>query len=278
MLGAVIGDIIGSPYEFHNIKTKEFKLFCDRSCFTDDTILTCATAESLFAHIPPQDALFKWGNLYKNRTYENGTVNAFGKGFSAWLENKRPNQSKTNGCIMRLSPVIFAFKNKKDALKYALELTKITHNHEESLNATAAYIETAFLLKHTVPPKIIKNIIKHKYKYDLSQSVDDIRKNYNKFYCSCKNSVPQAITCALDASSYEDAIRNAVSLGGDSDTLAAMAGGLAQISFDIPARIQQDALKYMDTDVLHAIYQFNAAFHITNQNIYIPQTKLSIGR
>ena len=275
MLGAVIGDIIGSPYEFHNIKTKDFELFCKRSCFTDDTILTCATADWLVNKMSPKDALLKWGKCYQNRTYENGTVNAFGKGFLSWLENQTPLHAKTNGCIMRLSPVIFAFDNKQEALKHALEFTKITHNHEDSLIATAAYIETAFLLKQNIPPQIIKNKIMHRYQYNLSQSVDEIRKNYNKFYCSCKNSVPQAIICALDASSYEDAIRNAVSLGGDSDTLATMAGGLAQISYQIPQHIKQAALKYMDANVIEMIRQFNHAFCPAKHNASFSHTHLS---
>jgi len=275
MLGAVIGDIIGSPYEFHNIKTKEFELFCDRCCFTDDTILTCATADWLLTGGDPEDALLKWGKYYQDRTYENGTVNAFGKGFSQWLENQVPYSSKTNGCIMRLSPVIFAFNNKNEALTHAFRLTKITHNHEESLNATGAYIETAFLLKQKVPSQIIKNVIAHKYQYNLSQSVDDIRKNYNKFYCSCKNSVPQAIICALDATSYEDALRNAVSLGGDSDTLAAMAGGLAQISFDIPLHIRQAAFKYMDSRVIQTVRQFENSF-VSKPQTYLPYTQSSL--
>lgn len=260
MLGSIIGDIIGSPYEFHNIKTKDFPLFCDKCCFTDDSILTCATAEWLISDKAPEEMLLKWGKRYQNRTYENGKIGAFGKGFTTWLENKTPYDAKSNGCVMRLSPIFLAYNNKDEALQRALRLTKITHNHEESINATKAYIETGFLLKDGVSPKIIKNYISHKYQYDLLSSLDDIRPNYNKFYCSCKNSVPQALIAALDANSYEDAVRGAISLGGDSDTLACMAGGLAEIRFGVPKDIQTQALKYMDGNIFSTIQNFYNQF------------------
>ena len=105
MLGSIIGDIIGSPYEFHNIKSKDFKLFCNNNYFTDDTILTCATAEWLLSGKDPKEVLKKWGNLYKNRTYEGGKVGAFGKWFTNWLKTEKPYSAKTNGCVMRLSPI-----------------------------------------------------------------------------------------------------------------------------------------------------------------------------
>ncbi len=264
MLGSIIGDIIGSPYEFHNIKTKDFPLFSDRCCFTDDTILTCATAEWLLTNSNPEDMLLKWGKRYQNRTYEDGKIAAFGKGFTTWLETQNPYNAHTNGCIMRLSPIFLACKDKDDALKKALRLTKITHNHEESLMATRAYIETGFLLKEKTAPKIIKNYISHKYQYDLLSSLDDIRPNYNKFYCSCKNSVPQALIAALDADSYEDALRNAISIGGDSDTLAAMAGGLAETRFGIPPNIHQKAKKYMDNNILSITQKFYQTFQTDN--------------
>lgn len=256
LLGAIIGDIVGSPYEFHNIKTKEFELFNDASCFTDDTILTCATAEWLLTNEKPEKILRKWGNLYKNRTYENGKVAAFGSGFMRWLETGQAYQAKTNGCIMRLSPIPLMVEDVKKALRKAVELTSITHNHPESLTAARAYIETMYHVKKGIKPAIIKNYISHKFGYDLSASVDEIRPEYNKFYCSCKKSVPQAIICALDAESYEDAIRNAVSLGGDSDTLACMAGGIAEMKFGVPKYLKQKVAAYLDGNVAAMVSRF----------------------
>ena len=256
MIGAIVGDIIGSPYEFHNIKTKEFELFCDKSCFTDDTILTCATAEWLLTDKSPEEVLTKWGNLYRNRTYEDGKVGAFGPGFTNWLETKNAYNAKSNGCIMRLSPIPLMIDDLKKALNKAVELTSITHNHPESILATRVYIETMYMVKKDISTPIIKNYISNKYGYDLSQSIDDIRPNYNKFYTSCRNSVPQAIICALDANSYEDAIRNAVSLGGDSDTLACMSGGIAEVKFGVPENIKKQASKYMDRNVSDIVGRF----------------------
>lgn len=256
MLGGIIGDIIGSPYEFHNIKSKEFDLFCDKCCFTDDTILTCATAEWLLTNKKPEELLKKWGNLYKNRTYDDGNIGAFGQGFSKWLETGEAYNAKTNGCIMRLSPIPLMIDDLKVALDKAIKLTSITHNHPESLLATRVYIETMYMAKKGITSPMIKNYITSKYGYDLSMSVDEIRPNYNKFYVSCKNSVPQAIICALDANSYEDAIRNAVSIGGDSDTLACMAGGIAEMRFGVPEHIIKRAEKFMDNNVSSVITKF----------------------
>ncbi len=256
MLGAIIGDIVGSPYEFHNIKTKDFELFSENCCFTDDTILTCATAEWLLTGANPQDILRKWGNFYKERSYEEGKVAAFGNGFMNWLESGEAYQAKTNGCIMRLSPIPLMVEDLKTALDKAVELTQITHNHPESILATRVYIETMYLAKKNTSPDIIKNYISKKYDYNLPESVDAIRPNYNKFYCSCKNSVPQAIICALEAKSYEDAIRNAVSIGGDSDTLACMAGGIAEARFGVPKDIKAKAQSYLDTQTSAIINKF----------------------
>ncbi len=258
MLGAVAGDIIGSPYEFHNIKTKDFSLFCKKSHFTDDTILTCATAEWLLTGGNPADIYRKWGSAYINRTYENGSVNSFGKGFLRWLETGKAYQAKTNGCVMRISPIGLMISDLKTALQKAEYLTNMTHNHPESLTATRAYIETMYLLKTKTDISIIKKQIFQKHGYNLYQKIDEIRPHYNKFYCSCKMSVPQAIICALDATSYEDAVRNAVSLGGDSDTLACMAGGLAELRFGVPEQIKHQVLKRLDLSMKILMEKFYA--------------------
>ncbi len=256
MLGSIIGDVIGSSYEFHNVKRKDFTLFTQNSCFTDDTILTCATAEWLLTGDKPEAILKKWGEKYQNRSYEKGEIAPFGKGFTNWLKTGIPYQAKTNGCVMRISPIGIKEKQLEVALEKALRLTNITHNHPESLKAVAMYIETMFLIKKRMSIKEIKAYISKKYQVDLSKSIDEIRPTYNKFYVSCKNSVPQAIIAALDASSYEDAIRNAVSLGGDSDTLACMAGGIAELRFSIPSYLKTKALSYLDPCMKQLISTF----------------------
>lgn len=272
MIGAIIGDIIGSPFEFHNIKTKDFPLFCDKSCFTDDTILTCAVAEGLTKKKNAQEMLLKWGKHYIKRTYENGTISAFGKGFTHFLETKQPYHAKSNGCLMRLSPFFNAFQNKDDAIKEALKWTVATHNHAESIKATKAYIETGFLLRHNIPVSIIKNAISQKYNYNLFQSIDEIRFQNNKFDVLCERCLPQAIICSLDAISFEDAVRNAISIGGDSDTLAAITGGLAEIRFEIPQNIRKLALQYLDKDILRSLNAFEKRFcHTSDSSAFLIQ-------
>ena len=255
MQGAIIGDIIGSVYEFHNIKTKDFPLFCNKSRFTDDTILTCATADWLMQGGKPEFFLKKWGKMYIDRTYENGQIAPFGSAFMNWLKTGTSLQSKSNGCVMRISPLLH-LKDKDEAFEKAIEITKTTHNHPESLNAVQAYVETGFMLKENEPISQIKQYISNKYWYNLGRTVMNMCHRYNKFHCSCEKTVPEAICCALEATSYEDAVRNAISLGGDSDTLACMAGGLAEMRHPIPQHISSQATRFMDENVLGMIKQF----------------------
>lgn len=258
MLGAIIGDIIGSAYEFHNVKTKDFPLFSKQSRFTDDTILTCAVADWMVNGGKSETYLKKWGEMYLNRTYENGIIAPFGHNFTNWLKTGISHNSMTNGCVMRISP-LFKLSSFENAIQKATEVTKTTHNHPHSINAVQAYIETGFMLKENIPIHNIKQHISDKYWYNLNRPLDIIRKSYNKFYCSCEKSVPEAIICALDSKSYEDTIRNAVSLGGDSDTLACMAGGLAEIRFPIPETVQKASNRFMDDNIQNMIHQFYRA-------------------
>ena len=256
MFGAVVGDVVGSAYEFHNVKTKDFELFTKNSCFTDDTILTCATAEWLLTDKPAEFVLKKWGDKYKNRYYENGKIAPFGKGFLTWLETGIPYGAKSNGCVMRISPIGLMEKDLTVALEKAYYLTNLTHNHPESLKYVSMYIETMFLVKKGVGSNKIKTYLSKKYECDLSKSIDEIRPNYNKFYVSCKNSVPQAIVAGLDAVSFEDAIRNAISLGGDSDTLACMAGGIAEIRFGVPECLKIKTMPHLDSCMQKVVNDF----------------------
>ena len=258
MKGAIIGDVVGSVYEFHNIKTKKFPLFNNKNYFTDDTILTCATADWLLNGQPAADVLVKWGKRYQDRSYEGGKVSAFGKGFTAWLNDKshKPYKSHTNGCVMRLSPIPLFVKNTELALKKAVEWTQLTHNHPDSIKAVKSYVEAFHMSAKKVEPDKIKKYISKEYGYDLFRPLDEVRKNYNKFYCSCQKSVPEAMISALDGKHYEDSIRNAISLGGDSDTLAAMAGGLAEARFGAPDNIFNSARTFLDNNILKVVDEF----------------------
>lgn len=235
MIGAIIGDIVGSIYEWNRIKTKEFEFFGDRCFFTDDSVCTVAVADILLHDLPPTQTILqrsktmqKWCRLYPNRGY--------GGMFGSWIYDNPPEpyNSFGNGAGMRVSPA--AYLNREDldkALAASDRVTEITHNHPEGMKGARATTHAIWLAFQNEKPDAIREVISTEYGYDLTKSVDDIRPDY-RFNETCQGTVPQAITCALESVSYEDAIRNAISLGGDSDTLAAIAGPIAEAMHGIP--------------------------------------------
>ncbi|MGI9306387.1 MAG: ADP-ribosylglycohydrolase family protein [Gammaproteobacteria bacterium] len=240
MRGAIIGDIIGSVYEFKNppMKQKDFELFAD-NFYTDDSVCTAAVADILLNGGEPAQVMQKWCRRHPRRGY--------GGMFREWIdmENPAPYESYGNGAAMRVSPA--AFLNSGDltaALKVAGRVTKITHNHEEGVRGAEAATHAIWLALNGENPKSIRDTVAGAYHYDLSQTVDEIRPDY-EFDETCQGTVPQAIICALKSKSYEDAVRNAVSLGGDADTLAAIAGPIAEAMHGIPENIKQRAEKYL---------------------------------
>lgn len=262
MLGAIVGDIIGSSYEFNNIKSKKIPLWITQSKITDDSICTLAVADSLLNRKPIVKTLQSWCRQYPV---------GYGKKFQEWIDSPspKPYRSWGNGAVMRISPVGFLYENLKTALQKGCEITNITHNHPMSLKGVCAYLTTMFLLKKKISPITIKKIIQKKYHYDMDRSVDEIRETYNKFYVNCDRTVPEAILCTLNATSFEDAIRNAVSLGGDSDTIACMTGALAEIQFGIPSEISQKTLSYMDEKmkaIIKQLYQ-QSPIQINSQRV-----------
>ena len=258
MIGAIIGDVVGSRFEFHNIKSKQFQFWHNDCHPTDDTFLTCAVADWLLNGGAIENFLGTWGTKYKDITFEAGKISAFSSGFTNWLSTPQPYNADTNGCIMRISPILDFFDDYDQMLSVAKQSTNITHNHPDSINATYAYITTGYMLKTKQNIQEIKNTVSKKCDYDLFRTIDEIRPTYNKFFCKCKNSVPQAIICALDSKSFTDAIRNAISIGGDSDTLAAMAGGLAEIRFGVPQTYKDKVQNYLDSNIKETIAKFYA--------------------
>lgn len=254
MWGAIIGDIIGSVYEAQNIKTKNFELFSENCRFTDDTVCTVAVADALINGKTAFETFRTWGKKYKDIQNPPGFFPTFfSGGFAAWLEsdNPVPYGAKTNGCVMRISPVPFLIRDLNTAFKTAASITNLTHNHPDSINAVLAYVRTVHMCQNGAQPFDIKNALSYYHGYNMNRTVDDIRPQYNKFYGSCHKSVPEAIICALEAISFEDAIRNAVSLGGDSDTLACMAGAIAETRFGIPTEIKDQARTYLPNEILN---------------------------
>lgn len=240
MIGALAGDIIGSVYEWNNIKTKEFPLFSNKCFFTDDTILTVALADSILANTPYVDNLRNFYRLYPDGGY--------GGNFSRWAQsrNSEPYNSWGNGAAMRISPVGYAYNDLEVVLQKAKEFTEVTHNHPEGIKGGEATAVSIFLARTGKSKKEIKDFIEERFEYDLSRHVDDIRPTYT-FDVSSQGTVPQAIRAFIDSADFEDSIRTAVSLGGDTDTLACITGGIAQAFYGgVPEPIQSNCYKILD--------------------------------
>lgn len=278
MFGAIVGDIIGSPYEFkrNNIKTTDFPLFSEKSRFTDDTVMTCAIADAIMKCVPknrkpPRVSTFMDAVISSMLQFghEYPTV-GYGPKFAQWLakydqwfskpEAERdiePYGSFGNGSAMRVSPVAWVFNDIETIEIYADLSARVSHNHPEGIKgaqAVATAIHMAFI---GMSKQDIRTYISLKYDYNLSRTLDEIRPSY-EFDATCPGSVPEAITAFLESTSYEDAVRKAVSLGGDSDTIACIAGSIAEAFYrGVPENIAFEALKRLDVrlrDVLEAWY------------------------
>lgn len=252
MWGALIGDIVGSIYEVQNIKTKDFPLFQNTCKVTDDSVCTIAVADIVVNKTSPVKTLKKWGKKYQHiQNPPPFFPTFFSSGFSNWLDDPHsaPYQAHTNGAVMRISPVPFLIRDTQKAYETADIITNLTHNHPDSLKAVHAYIDCMHALFCNKNPKEILTQLEEKYGYNMHRSVDEIRLTYNKFYVSCNKSVPEAMICTLESVSFEDALRNAVSIGGDSDTIACMAGALAEARFGIPDDIKKQAMSFIPAEM-----------------------------
>jgi len=254
MMGAIGGDIVGSIYERRQIKTKEFPLFDSRCRFTDDTVLTVAIAYAILTNTDYGEALRLIGRRYPNAGY--------GGSFIDWLlgPDSAPYNSWGNGSAMRVSPVGLAFTSEAEVLHHAEQTASVTHNHPEGVKGAQATALAVFLARHGTGKEEVRKVISNRFGYHLDASVADIRPGY-AFDVSCQGTVPQAIVCFLDSDSYEDAIRNAVSLGGDSDTLACIAGGIAEAFYGgVPKQVSQKIYDLLPSDLLSITEDFCSRF------------------
>ncbi len=236
MKGAIIGDIIGSRFEVSNYKGKDFELFTPRSTFTDDTVLTVAVADAILKGLPYEETVRAYAQRYPDAGY--------GGTFYQWMmgQIEGPYNSWGNGSAMRVSPVGFAFDSKDKVLREAEKSAAITHNHPEGIKGAQAIALGVFLARNGAKKEKIKEEIEKAFGYDLSRRIEDIRPTYT-FDVSCQGSVPEAIIAFLESTGFEDAIRTAISLGGDSDTIACMAGALAEAFYrDIPEEMEEEAM------------------------------------
>lgn len=250
MLGAIAGDIIGSVHEFSAIKTKDFPLFTANSRFTDDSVLTIAVADCLLTGAGYVDNFHAFTRRYPNRCY--------GGGFERWVRtgSREPYNSWGNGSAMRVSPVGFAFDDLESVLLEAKKSAEVTHNHPEGIRGAQATAAAIFLARQGKSKDEIRAFVGKRFEYDLDSTVDAIRPTYT-FNESCQETVPQAIIAFLDSADYEDAVRLAISLGGDADTLACITGGIAEAFYGgVPKEIGDRALALLDASLKQTVRRF----------------------
>jgi ADP-ribosylglycohydrolase len=256
MIGAIIGDVVGSVYENAPIKTTNFNMLSTEAVFTDDTVLTIAVAEAILAKTKYETSLKKFARRYPNAGY--------GMSFYQWMmsDDITPYHSWGNGSAMRVSPVGFAFERERDVLAEAEKSASVTHNHPEGIKGAQATAMAIFWSMNGKSKTEIRDGLMSKFGYDLNRRLDDIRPGY-RFDVSCQGSVPEAMIAFLEADDFEGAIRNAISLGGDSDTQACIAGGIAQAFYKkIPEDLVKDVFARLPDEFVDIIERFNEKYGI----------------
>jgi ADP-ribosylglycohydrolase len=254
ILGATTGDIIGSVYEWHNIKTTNFPLFSKHSRPTDDSVLTFATMDAVLNNLTYTEAYQKWSRKYPHAGY--------GGRFSDWIfsDDPKPYNSWGNGSAMRVSPVGWMFSTLEETLAEAQKSAEVTHNHPEGIKGAQAAASAIFLARNGKSKNEIKAYITSTFNYDLERTIDKIRPAYH-FDESCQGSVPEAIIAFLESKDYEDAIRLAVSLGGDSDTIACITGGIAEVFYGgVPDTIAEKVLQILPQEMVDLSSAFAAKY------------------
>lgn len=265
MLGAIIGDIAGSIYEFNNIKTEDFTPFDGKCFFTDDTVMTIAVADALMNGKRDEKkteaclikSMKKFGKAYPNVGY--------GGRFSAWLQNPNPKpyDSFGNGSAMRVSPVAWYFHSLEKVQCFAEISARVTHDHPEGIKGASAVATAIFMARNGRDKDYIRRYIELKYHYDFSKSLDEIRPSYN-FDETCQGTVPVALKVFFEAESFEDTLKKAISMGGDSDTLAAIACSIAEGFYPIPEDLKAKALALLDRKILSMLKKWDSDLSVSS--------------
>ena len=254
MIGAIAGDIIGSVYEVYPIKTTAFPLFSRHSQFTDDTVLTVAVAHSILKKVDYVTSLKTFGQKYPYAGY--------GATFFHWIfsPNSQPYNSWGNGSAMRVSPIGFACDSVEDVLTEAKKSAEVTHNHPEGIKGAQATALSIFLARTGKSREDIRQEVSERFAYNLNRTVDEIGPAYS-FDVSCQGSVPESIIAFLDSVDFEDAVRKGISLGGDSDTIACIACGIAQAFYkNIPQKIISNVRRRLPDELLTIVDEFNTKY------------------
>lgn len=260
MYGALLGDMIGAPYEFdRGNKSKEFPLFCENSRFTDDSVMTIAVAEALLDSRFLDDdsiraalikSMRKWGKKYPDAGY--------GRKFLCWLREKdpKPYGSCGNGSAMRVSAAGWLFDTLEETREKARLTAEVTHDHPEGIKGAEATSSAIFLARTGRSKEEIRDYIVQEFGYDLSRTCDQIRPSYYHNE-SCQKTVPEAITAFLEGTDFEDVIRTAVSLGGDCDTLTCIAGSIAEAFYGVPAILKAECKHRLPEDMAYILGRFD---------------------
>ena len=264
MYGAILGDIIGSPYEFdRGSKSKDFPLFSKHSTFTDDTVMTLAVADALLDAQPDADLEWIRNRLIRGmqRFGEAYPHAGYGGMFRHWLRAKAPQPygSYGNGSAMRVSSVGWLYNDLDTVRRMARLSAEVTHNHPEGIKGAEATASVIFLARTDSTKAEIKAYIEENFHYDLSRTCDEIRPDYHHVE-SCQETVPEAITAFLEGESFEDVIRTAVSLGGDCDTLTCIAGSMAEDFYGVPEELKAECRKRLSEDLLEVLQRFDTVF------------------
>lgn len=253
MIGAIAGDVIGSVHEAAATKSKRFELFTAESCFTDDTVLTVAVAKVLLTGGDYAATLQRYYRAYPDAGY--------GQQFKHWcdIRGTEPYHSWGNGSAMRVGPVGWAFDTLPEVLAEAERSASVTHNHPEGIRGAKAVAAAVFLARSRSEKQAIADYATSEFGYDLGVPLRSVRREF-LFDVSCAGTVPWALRAFLEADGYEDAVRNAISLGGDADTLACIAGAVAGAYYGVPAEIEAEALARLDDRLRGVVSKFAARF------------------
>lgn len=256
MIGAIIGDIAGSRFEWHNIKNKEFKLLMRDCHFTDDTVMSLAVCEALMSCKSNHSDLSKQAITYMQEIGNKYPHAGYGESFYHWLHEKspKPYNSWGNGSAMRVSGCGYAAKSLEEVIQFSRMVTEVTHSHPEGIKGAEATAVAVYLARTGKNILEIRDYI-NKYYYPINFTLDSIRNEY-KFDVSCQGSVPQALEAFFESRNFEDAIRNAISIGGDSDTIAAITGAVAEAYYGVPTSIRKHALTFLDERLLNILVEF----------------------
>ena len=253
ILGAIAGDIIGSIYEFNSTKNVDFLLLSESSVYTDDTVMTVANADWLLSGDALKGVMLDYGNRY---------AAGYGGWFFSWLwsENPQPYNSWGNGSAMRVSPVGWAFGTLEETLEAAKQSAEVTHNHPEGIKGAQATAACIYWARKGKTKQQIKENVEALFGYDLSRTCDEIRPTY-EFEPSCQKTVPESIIAFLESTDFESAIRLAVSLGGDADTMGSITGGIAEAYYGgVPENIKIEVLKRLQNEFIEVMQKFYQKF------------------